>query len=189
MVVLVHGRGGTAEEILTLTRVLDRPDVAYIAPQAAGSTWYPESFLAPIGRNEPGLGSALALLRTLLERVREDVAAEHVVLLGFSQGACVTVEFAARNARRYGGVVAFTGGLIGPEIDEARYAGAFEGTPVFLGSSDPDPHVPAARVGETRDVLVRLGAEVTMRLYPDMGHTINADELDHARMVVDRAMR
>jgi phospholipase/carboxylesterase len=188
VVILVHGRGGTAENIMSLAAELQRTDVAYLAPQASASTWYPESFLAPIERNQPFLDSALELLRTLLDRVLEDIPHERVVLLGFSQGACLTVEFAARNARRFGGIVAFTGGLIGPDVDRGRYSGSFGGTPVFLGSSDPDPHVPAVRVEETRDVFASLGAEVTMRLYPNMGHTINTDELEHARAILDGAV-
>jgi phospholipase/carboxylesterase len=186
-VILVHGRGGTAENILSLAAELQHPDVAYVAPQASGYSWYPESFLVPIERNQPFLDSALELLRTLLDRVLDVVPSERVVLLGFSQGACLTVEFAARDARRYGGVIAFTGGLIGPDVERKRYSGSFDGTPVFLGSSDPDPHVPAVRVAQTRDVLASLGAEVTMRLYPNMGHTINVDELEQARAILERA--
>jgi phospholipase/carboxylesterase len=185
-VILVHGRGGTAENILSLARELEAPGFCYLAPQAAGSTWYPSSFLARLEQNEPFLSSGLRVLGSLVDRVSQrGIVHERIVLLGFSQGACLTLEFAARNARRYGGIIGLTGGLIGPDDAPRAYAGSFDGTPVFLGSSDPDPHVPAARVEETRDVYERMGAEVTMRLYPNMGHTINADELQHARATLD----
>lgn len=188
-VVLVHGRGGAAADMLGLVRELDRPDVAYLAPQAVGHTWYPLSFLAPIEQNEPFLGSALALLGSLVDRISDDgLSPEGVVLLGFSQGACLTLEFAARNARRYGGIVAFTGGLIGPHVEDTRYHRSFHGTPVFLGSSDPDPHVPTHRVEETHAIFERMDADVTTRLYPGMGHTVNGDELQHAQRILDDAL-
>jgi predicted esterase len=181
-VILVHGRGASAEDILTLAGELRRPDLAYLAPQAAGHTWYPYSFLAPMERNEPGLSSGLALLGRLVERLAAaGIPAERTVLLGFSQGACLTLEFAARNARRYGGVVGLSGGLIGPPGTPRDYAGTFSGTPIFLGCSDRDPHVPKARVDETAEVLGKLGAAVTERIYPGLGHTVNEDELELVR--------
>jgi predicted esterase len=184
-VVMVHGRGGSAEDVLTLAGELRRPDLAYIAPQAAGHTWYPYSFLAPFEQNEPGLTSGLGFLARLLARIEEEgIPAERTVLLGFSQGACLSLEFAARNAKRYGGVIGFSGGLIGPPGTPRDYAGSFAGTPVFLGCSDRDPHIPKERVDETAEVLGRMGAEVTERIYPGMGHTVIEDEMEHARRIL-----
>ena len=186
---LVHGRGATAESILQLARELDRPGFAYLAPQAAGHTWYPYSFLAPIPQNEPYLGSALRLLGAVVEHVGgAGVPAERLVLLGFSQGACLTLEFTARNARRYGGVAALTGGLIGPDGTPRDYPGSLEGTPVFIGSADPDPHIPVSRVHESARVLEGMGAEVDARIYPGMGHTVNQDELERVRALMDRVL-
>ncbi|MCI0647470.1 MAG: alpha/beta hydrolase, partial [Chloroflexi bacterium] len=163
-VVLVHGRGATAESILALAGELYHPEVAYLAPQAAGNTWYPYSFLSPIAQNEPGISSGLAALAALLERVVvAGIPYERIVLGGFSQGACLATEFVARNARRYGGVLGYSGGLIGPPGTPRDYQGSLAGTPVFLGCSDVDPHIPKERVQETADVLTRLGGQVTMR--------------------------
>lgn len=184
-VVMVHGRGGSAEDILTLAGELRRPDLAYLAPQAAGHTWYPYSFLAPFEQNEPGLTSGLGFLSRLLAQLEEEgIPAERTVLLGFSQGACLSLEFSARNARRYGGVIGFSGGLIGPPDSPRDYAGSLAGTPVFLGCSDRDPHIPKERVDETAEVLGGMGAEVTERIYPGMGHTVIDDELEHARRIL-----
>jgi predicted esterase len=186
-VLLIHGRGASAEGILALSTELAREDVAYLAPQAAGSTWYPFSFLAPLEHNEPALSSALTALDDVLGRVeRAGIPSERRMLLGFSQGACLTLELAARSARRFGAVVGLTGGLIGPRVDRDRYAGSFEGTPVFLGSSDPDPHVPWERVEETAALLDDLGAAVDLRSYPGMPHTINREEIDAAADMLDR---
>ena len=181
--VLLHGRGASTESILTLTDELgDPPGFAYAAPQAAGHTWYPYSFLAPLEQNEPWLSSALEAVGAVVSGLEEaGLDASRIVLLGFSQGACLALEFAARHARRYGGVVALSGGLIGPDSAPRDYAGDFGGTPVFLGCSDVDPHIPAPRVHESADVLERLGADVTKRIYPGMGHTVNDDELAWAR--------
>ncbi len=182
VVILAHGRGGSAEDILSLADELDRPDLAYLAPQAAGSTWYPYTFMSPMQQNEPGLSSGLARLGELVALVEEEgVPASRIVLGGFSQGACLSLEFAARNARRYGGVVAYSGGLIGPPGTSRDYPGPFDGTPVFLGCSDRDPHIPLHRVQESSEVFRRMGAQVTERIYPAMGHTINEDELDFLR--------
>jgi predicted esterase len=176
--VLVHGRGASAEDILGLARELSPADVAYLAPQAAGGTWYPYSFLAPIERNEPSLGSALRLIARLLDGLREQgLDSERVALMGFSQGACLSLEFAARHARRYAAVAALSGGLIGPPGTPRAYGGAFDGTPVFLGCSDVDPHIPRERVAESAAVLMRMGATVDERIYPGLGHTVNRDEL------------
>ena len=181
--ILVHGRGASAESILELTAEFDQPDFAYLAPQAAGGTWYPNPFMTPIEGNEPYLSSALAKLADVLAQVETaGIPPEKTILLGFSQGACLASEFAARNARRYGGVVALSGGLIGPPgTDFSRYAGSLDGTPVFLGCSDVDPHIPLERVQETTAVLRNLGGDVTEHIYPNMGHTINMDEIEFVR--------
>jgi predicted esterase len=176
----VHGRGASAEDILTLTRQFDNGLFAYLAPQAGGGTWYPGRFLDPIEENEPFLSSALAAVGRTLAKVEEaDIPPERTILLGFSQGGCLALEFAARNARRYGGVVGWSGGLIGPDGTPRDYPGSFQGTPIFLGCSDMDPHIPKKRVLETAEVMQRLGGEVTTRLYPRMGHTVNDDELKY----------
>jgi len=177
--VMVHGRGATAEDILELAVELNRTGFAYLAPQAANNSWYPQSFLAPIASNEPWLSSALDRLSTVLQRVEEGgIPRERTILLGFSQGACLALEFAARHAQRYGGIAALSGGLIGPDGTPRDYPGSFAGTPVFLGCSDRDPHIPKERVQQSAEVLQRLGADVTMRLYPNMGHMVNQDEVD-----------
>lgn len=176
--IMVHGRGATAEDILLLADEFKQPGFAYLAPQAAGNSWYPNSFLAPIESNEPGLSSGLAVIASLLEQLTQaGISTGRTMLLGFSQGACLSLEFAARNARRYGGLVGLSGGLIGPDDTPRNYPGSLAGTPVFLGCSDIDPHIPKARVQESAGVLRQLGGNVTMRLYPRMGHTVNRDEL------------
>jgi phospholipase/carboxylesterase len=177
--VMVHGRGATAEDILELAVELNRTGFAYLAPQAANNSWYPQSFLAPIASNEPWLSSSLARLSTVLQRVEEGgIPRERTILLGFSQGACLALEFAARHAQRYGGIAVLSGGLIGPDGTPRDYPGSFAGTPVFLGCSDRDLHIPKERVQQSAEVLRRLGADVTIRLYPNMGHTVNQDEID-----------
>jgi phospholipase/carboxylesterase len=184
-VVLIHGRGATAEGMLGLSLEFGVPGLAYATPQAPGSTWYPHSFLAPLEANEPKLSQSLAIIdEVVADVVAKGVPHERIVLIGFSQGACLAAEYAARQARRWGGVMALTGGLIGPEGSPRDYAGSLAGTPVFLGSSDVDAHVPLARVHETAEVLGRLGAEVTTRIYPGMGHTIVADEIAHVRRLL-----
>jgi len=176
--IMLHGRGASAEDILGLADHFNVRDIAFVAPQAASSTWYPHSFLAPIAQNEPWLGSALRVVSGLVEEcARQGVPAERIVVMGFSQGACLTLEFAARHARQYAAVVAFTGGLIGPAGTPRDYGGDFADTPFFIGSSDVDPHVPLGRVHESTTVFRRMGATVDERIYPQMGHTINADEL------------
>lgn len=182
--ILIHGRGAGAADILTIADEVILPGVAYLAPQAASSVWYPNPFTAPFEANEPYLSSALEVVSTLLARVERTVPAERVVLLGFSQGACLTLEFAARHARRYGGVVGLSGGLIGPDGTPRDYPGAFQRTPVFLGCSDVDPYIPKERVIETGQVLERMGADVTVRLYPSMAHTVNVDEIEAVRKIV-----
>jgi predicted esterase len=180
--ILLHGRGGSAEDMLALADPMAQPALAYLAPQAAGHSWYPYPFTAPIERNEPWLSSALRVISTLLDRLGDaGFASEQVALLGFSQGACLGLEYAARHARRYAGVIGLSGGLIGPDRTPRDYPGSLAGTPVFLGCSDVDPHIPLARVRETTAVLRRLGAEVTERIYPGMGHLINEDEIGCVR--------
>lgn len=176
--VLLHGRGASAEDILGLARELSVADVAFVAPQAAGGTWYPYSFLASIQRNEPYLTSALRAVERLVDGLAgKKVSRDRIAIAGFSQGACLTLEFAARNAGRYAAVVALTGGLIGPPETPRDYGGSFDGTPIFIGSSDVDPHVPLERVHESTAVLTRMGAVVDERIYPGMPHTVNQDEL------------
>jgi len=176
--ILLHGRGGSAEDILTLADEFAEGDIAYLAPQAAGRSWYPYSFLVPLEQNEPHLSNALATVGATLDHVaREGFTSERVALIGFSQGGCLALEYIARNAKRYGAVAGLSAGLIGPPGTPRDYAGSFGGTPVFLGCSDVDSHVPLARVQESRDVLSRMGAVVTERIYPGMGHTVNADEI------------
>jgi predicted esterase len=176
--IMIHGRGASADDILGLSAEFKQPDFVYLAPQAAGYSWYPYSFLAPLANNTPGLPSALAVITALLEQLaQQHIPAERTILLGFSQGACLAAEFAARHARRYGSVVSLSGGLIGPDGTPRDYPGSLDGTPVFLGCSDIDAHIPKARVIESANVLRQLGGDVTMQLYPGMGHTINRSEL------------
>jgi predicted esterase len=178
VMILAHGRGSSADDMLGLARAFNADDISYVAPQAAGHTWYPHSFLAPIQQNEPYLGSALRLLGDLVQQAAiEGVGPDRIVLLGFSQGACLSVEFAARHARRYAGIAGLSGALIGPPGTSRDYAGSFEGTPVFLGCSNIDPHIPLERVHESADVFRRMGATVDERIYPRMGHTVNGDEI------------
>jgi predicted esterase len=183
--VLLHGRGATAESILSLSQELGIEDLAAIAPQAAGNTWYPYSFLAPLEANQPFLDSALRRIDSIVqELLSQGMKSEKIAIFGFSQGACLASEFVARHPRRYGAVMALTGGLIGPPGTPREYRGALAGTPVFLGTSDPDPHVPFERVQETESVLRKMGATVDVRRYPGMPHTINEDELDACRALL-----
>jgi predicted esterase len=183
--VMIHGRGATAESILTLVQAIDTPGFAYLAPQAAGGTWYPNSFLAPIPSNEPGISSGLAAIDDVLSTINAaEIPPEKTMLLGFSQGACLSLEYAARHARRYGGIAGLSGGLIGPDGTPRDYPGSFESTPVFLGCSDVDGHVPAERVRETAGVFNKMGAVVTIRLYAGMGHIVNDDEVNAVRAMM-----
>ena len=183
--IMLHGRGAHAQDILSLADYLAVQDFALIAPQATGNTWYPYSFLAPPAQNEPWLSSALDIVKETIDDLNsKGIANEQIYLLGFSQGACLTVEFAARNATKYGGIIAFTGGLIGDKIYGENYKGNFAGTPVFIGSSNPDFHVPVERVYATTNILKNMGASVTEKIYNNMGHTINEDELQHANAIL-----
>ena len=180
--VMIHGRGADAPSILMLANEFEPSGFAYLAPQAADNTWYPNRFLAPIPGNEPWLSSALTAVADVLAQVtKAGLPPERTMLLGFSQGACLTLEFAARNAQRYGGVAGLSGSLIGPDGTPRDYAGSLDGTPIFLGCSDVDFHVPKERVHHTAEVLQRLGGDVTVRLYPNMDHTINQDEIEFVR--------
>ena len=187
-VVLAHGRGATARGILGLSREIGVDGVAYLAPAAARNTWYPQSFMAPTERNQPWLSSAFSFFGRAVERATEALPRERVVVGGFSQGACLASEFSARNAGRYGGVFALSGGLIGPPGTTFDYDGSMDGTPVFVGCSDADPHIPLERVNETAETFEALDAEVDRRIYEGMGHGINPDEIGAVRgIVVDAA--
>jgi len=183
--ILIHGRGASAYDILELGYLLAPADMVQLAPQAANSTWYPYSFLSPIEQNEPDLSSALQVVTDLVAQVKEaGIPAQKIIIGGFSQGACLASEFVARNARRYGGLLIFSGGLIGPPGTPRNYEGSLAGTPIFVGCSDVDFHIPLQRVEETAEVLAGLGGAVTKKIYPNMGHTIIQDEIDQARDIV-----
>jgi predicted esterase len=184
-IIALHGRGADAQDILGLAMEVAPPGVAIVAPEAAGHTWYPYRFMEPFARNEPYLSSALRRVSTLIADLSlHGIEPERIALLGFSQGACLALETAARHARRYAGVLGFSGGLIGPPGTRFDYPGSLDGTPVFLGCSDVDPHIPIGRVQETAEVLTRLGGNVDARIYPGMGHTVNRDELEAARSLL-----
>ena len=183
--VLLHGRGATAEDIMTLAAEVERPGWAYLAPQASGNAWYPNPFTAPLESNEPYLSAALDMVSKLVERVEAHVPAQRIILLGFSQGACLTLEWAARNARRYGAVVGLSGGLIGPDGTPRDYPGTFDATPLFLSCSDVDPHIAMHRVVEAGEVFNRMGADVAIRFYPGMAHTVSVEELDQVLALVE----
>lgn len=183
--ILLHGRGANAQDILSLAGELPQPGVTFLAPQAAGNTWYPNRFIAPVATNEPYLSSALATIDELVQKVNSSgVSSEHIVLLGFSQGACLALEYAARRPKRYGGVAGLSGALIENGDQPRAYAGSLDGTPAFLGCSDVDFHIPAQRVLRSEEVLRDLGANVTARLYPGLGHTINEDEIEYVSEMI-----
>ena len=186
VVVMIHGRGAAPRNILDLVPRLDRDGWTYLAPSAANGTWYPLSFMADTALNEPSLSSALfAIDHVVKDVVEHGVPKGRIILLGFSQGACLAGEFAVRHADRFGGVVMFTGGLIGPPGTTWQYPGSFAGTPVFLGSSDVDAHVPRDRVEESASVFDRMGADVTTRIYPGMGHMVSNDEIACGRAIME----
>ncbi len=184
--IFVHGRNAGPENILDLVPRLARPQFTCLAPAAAGRTWYPNSFLADIASNEPGLSSGIAVLASLVARAEAaGVPRARICLIGFSQGACLTSEFAARHASRFGGVIVFSGGVVGPPGTPRDYGGSFDGTPVFFGCSDRDAHVPEARVRESAEIFARMGAQVTTRIYPGMGHVVADDEIVMAQGILD----
>ena len=195
-IIVIHGRGATARSIVPLGRALGAENHAILAPQAADIAhvpqWYPQRFTAPKEENEPYLSSALNMLGQLVQEVLDaGISEDRLILSGFSQGACLTSEFAAQNPTRYGGLLIFSGGLIGggPEVSEEMYGGSLESTPVFIGCSDRDPHIPLERVQETTQILTSLGAEVTEKIYPNMAHTVNENELVQARAIVEHSRR
>jgi len=181
-VIMIHGRGAGPANIMELVSAIGHPHAAYLAPAAAGGTWYPQSFMAPIAQNEPGISSGISVIHGLIDEViGAGIPAERIMLLGFSQGACLACTAAQRRPDRYGGVMAFSGGLIGPPGTTWSEHGVFRSTPVFFGCSDRDAHVPESRVRESAAVLERMGALVTTRIYPGMGHLVNDDEIAFAR--------
>ncbi len=190
VILALHGRGARAEDIISLIEQLNLPSFAVVAPQAANHAWYPNRFLAPLASNEPWLSSALALVERGLSRIAAaGIPPERTLLLGFSQGACLALEFAARHARRYGGLVGLSGALIGPEDTPRAYPGTLSGTPVFLGCSNVDPHVPKECISQAAEVLRSLGGEVTERLYPGMAHTVNEDEIEFVRRMAQKLVK
>jgi len=189
LMIMVHGRNAAPRNILDLVTRFERPDFTYLAPAAAGGTWYPFSFMVEKAKNEPGLSSGLWVLEHLVDEVvRQGIRRDRVVLLGFSQGACLTGEFAVRHADRYGGVILYSGGLIGPPGTTWEYPGSFNGTPVFLGCSDVDAHVPKPRVDESAALFARMDASVTERIYPGMGHLVNEDEIAFTRALMNEIL-
>ena len=186
VLIMLHGRGDQADSFVRLAQELDTPGFACLAPQAIRNTWYPHSFLMPLSQNEPQLSLSLSGVHELVDNISGlGFADEHIYFLGFSQGACLSLEYTARYARRYGGVIALTGGLLGDTVDVSNYTGDFAGTPIFIGSSDHDPHVPEARIDESEVILRQMGAEVTKKIYPGLGHTINDDELQRASALLN----
>jgi phospholipase/carboxylesterase len=185
VLILLHGRGGSAEDILSLASHLQVDDFTLMAPEATGNSWYPYSFLAAPSQNEPWLSSALQVLKDVVDDLHQQlIPSQHIYFTGFSQGACLTLEFVARHASRFGGVAAFTGGLIGDKIYKENYQGDFQHTPVFIGTSDPDPHVPVERVHATTEILKRMNADVTEMVYQNMGHTITGEEIQQANQLI-----
>jgi phospholipase/carboxylesterase len=188
--IMLHGRGATAEDILSLAAHLEINDFALLAPQATNNSWYPLSFLAPPAQNEPWLSSALDIIEQTVAGIENaGIAKEQIYLLGFSQGACLTLEYITRHATRYGGAIAFTGGLIGDKINSQNYQGDFADTPVFIGTSNPDPHVPVERVYASANIIRRMNAIVTEKIYENMGHAINQDEIAHANRLLLQGLK
>lgn len=183
--VMLHGRGGTAHNILSLAREFDLKDIAVLAPQATSQSWYPYSFMAPVEDNQPALDSALSVIGEAVKEITAaGVPADKIYFAGFSQGACLTLEYIARNPKRYGGAVAFTGGLIGEQLVNENYKGDFSNTPILITTGNPDPHVPLSRVEESAEVLEKLGADVLVKVYPGRPHTITQDEIELAKAFI-----
>jgi len=187
--ILLHGRGADAEDILSLSTYLDFPDVAYLAPQADGYTWYPNRFIFPVEQNEPYLSGALAKVDGIVKQVEEQgIPPEKIFIGGFSQGACLASEYVIRNPKRYGGLLVFSGGYIGTLNTQREPNGDLSGMPIFIGCSDIDPHIPLQRVNETTNLLKAMGAHVTEKIYPNMGHHINEDEILQARTLIEQGL-
>ena len=187
VLIMIHGRGASAEDILSITDYLKVDDFALLAPQATNHSWYPYSFMMPPSQNEPWLSSAIQFIGNIVDDIKgKNIQKENIYFLGFSQGACLTLEYVARNADKYGGVIAFTGGLIGDKIYTENYKGSFAGTPIFIGTSDPDPHVPVGRVNESAAVLEKMNAAVTKNIYKNLGHTINQEEINYASKILNK---
>ena len=186
VMIMIHGRGASAQSILSLSAHFEAKKMTFIAPQATGNTWYPYSFMSPMDDNEPGLSSALTVIGELVEKLKavHGIEQKNIYLLGFSQGACLALEFAARNAGQYGGIFGLSGGLIGPEGTARSYSGSMLETPVFLGCSDIDHHIPKDRVLESGDVFTRLGADATVQIYKNFGHSINDEEIDFVNKIL-----
>jgi len=184
-IIFLHGRGASATDIISLNQHLQVNDAALFAPQATNHSWYPYSFMAPVSENQPALDSALSVIKALVEEIEnQGIPKNKIFFAGFSQGACLTLEFISRNAARYGGAVAFTGGLIGEQLDLSNYSGDFNQTPVFISTGDPDPHVPVSRVNESKKILEEMNAQVTVNIYPGRAHTISKAEIELARSLV-----
>lgn len=185
VLIVLHGRGGNSRDIIALSDHLTVKDYALLAPQATSNTWYPYSFMAPLNQNEPWLSSALDLLKEIVDDLKgKGFNTEDIYFMGFSQGACLTLEFVTRNAAKYGGVAAFTGGLIGDKIYAEHYSGDFDGTPIFIGTGNPDSHVPVGRVHETAEILEKMKANVIVEVYDNRPHTISQDEIERANKYV-----
>ncbi len=183
--IMLHGRGGSAQDTLSLSQHLNVADFSLLAPQASNHTWYPYSFIAPVDQNEPYLSSALEnVAQTVQTALDGGIKAENIYFFGFSQGACLTLEFLARNGQRYGGAVAIIGGVIGDKIDRSNYKGDFARTPIFIGTSNPDMHVPVERVHESASILTEMNADVTVKVYDNFGHSINQEEIEWANKLV-----
>ncbi|REA63461.1 phospholipase [Dyadobacter luteus] len=177
-IVMIHGRGAAPEDIISLKRYLNLNDVAILAPAATNNSWYPFSFMAPVEKNQPALDSALALIDDTVKEIEAaGIAADQIYFAGFSQGACLMLEYTARHARKYAGIIALTGGLVGEKLEMTNYGGDFENTPVFISTGDPDPHVPVSRVEESISVLKNLNAQVSSAIYPGRPHTISGEEI------------
>ena len=189
LLILLHGRGSTARDIMTLSHQFRHEGLAFAAPQADGKSWFPYSFLVSVKQNEPGIPSAMRVIRSLVtEADLLGVPRDKVMVLGFSQGACLALEFAARNPAPYGGIFALSGGLIGPPGTTWESERSLEDTPVFIGCSDVDPHIPRSRIEESGEALSLLGARVTLKLYPGMGHTISGAEIEQVNKLISEVM-
>lgn len=185
ILIMIHGRGGNAQDILSLASHLNVKNFALLAPQATNNTWYPYSFLAPPEQNEPGFSSALEIIKSVVSDVKaEGFSSDKIYFLGFSQGACLTLEYVARNAEKFGGIAAFTGGLIGDRIYSENYKGDFQGAPIFIGTGNPDAHVPVERVEDSADTLKGMNALVTVKVYNNRPHTISQDEVQRVNKLI-----